>query len=110
MTARQPTQRNISALLARAGFKKSASTPSRIKGLRNHSPGYIVTGPYEGVVWVQHQTSSDRPLPEDLKRIAEKLAAYAADIEDAGFAVGRQRDRLVVTARKPAETKTTKEG
>jgi hypothetical protein len=103
MTTKQPTQRRISALLARNGFQKSVSTPSRIKGLRNHSSGYVVTGPYEGIVWVQHQTYSDRPLPEDLKRIAEKLAAYAADIEDAGFAVSRQRDRLVVSA--PAEAK-----
>lgn len=94
-----PTQRNISVLLAKQ-FTKSVSYPSRIKGLRNHSDGYVVQGAYEGVVWVRHEVVSIRPLPADLVRIAAMLKEYADAIEAAGFAVERRADRLIVTAPK----------
>jgi hypothetical protein len=96
---RIPTQRNISALLAKAGFTKSVSTPSRIKGCRNHSDGYVVMGHREGVVWVLHEVVSTRPLTEDRKRIETMLAKYKTAVEAAGFAVTRGSDRLIVTAR-----------
>jgi hypothetical protein len=40
MAAKTPTQRNISAVLAKARHVKSVSS---IRGLRNHSDGYAVT-------------------------------------------------------------------
>jgi hypothetical protein len=100
-TTKTPTQRGISTLLARH-FERSKSTASRIRGWRNHSDGYAVQGAYEGVVWVRHEVISFRPLPGDEKRIAAMLAEYATAIEAAGFAVERQRDRLVVTAKTEA--------
>ena len=99
MTARNPTQRNVSAVLAKAGHVKSVSTPSRIKGLRNHSDGYVVQGAYEGVVWVRHEVVSMRPFGDDLKRIARMLTAYAAVIGEAGFDIERGSDRLIVTSK-----------
>jgi hypothetical protein len=99
MTTKIPTQRGISALLAKNGFERSKSTPSRIRGYRNHSAGYSVQGAYDGVVWVRHETISFRPRPAEEPRITEKLGQYAEVIGAAGFAVERGSDRLVVTAK-----------
>ena len=99
MTTKTPTQRGISSLLARNDFERSRSTPSRIRGYRNHSDGYVVTTGYDaGVVLVHHQVISMRPLPGDEKTIAAMLAKYADTIEAACFAVNRQSDRLIITA------------
>jgi hypothetical protein len=101
---RQPTQPNISALLRKAGFERSASSPSGVKGTRIRSDGYVVTsGTVPGIVWVWHEVANLQPLPQDQRRIASMHAKYATAIEAAGFSVGRRKDRLVVSA--PAETK-----
>ena len=102
-TVKTPTQRGISSLLARKGHERSRSTASRIRGWRNHSAGYVVTTGYDaGGVIVHHQVASFRPLPGDEKVIATMLGRYAADIEAAGYAVKRDRDRLIVTAKTEA--------
>jgi hypothetical protein len=98
-TPRTPTQRNISAVLANARHIKSVSSPSRIKGLRNHSDGFVVLSGYDGAVWVRHEVVSMRTTQRDLERIAERLAMYARVIEEAGYAVERGSDRLIVTAK-----------
>lgn len=98
MTARIPTQRNISALLAKAGFTKSTRRPGRIKGLHEHTEGYAVQGAYEGVVRVRHKVTSFRQAGTGL-RTATMLVEYAKAIEAAGFAVQHESDRLTVTAR-----------
>jgi hypothetical protein len=100
MAAKTPTQRNISAVLANARHVKSVSSPSRIRGLRNHSDGYAVTaGSRRGTVIVRHEVVSIRPLPRDVERIAAMTAVYAEEIAAAGFAVERQGDHLIVTAK-----------
>ena len=105
MTTKQPTQRGISALLGRAGFERSISKASRIRGWRNHTPGYaVIDGIDAGTVEVRHRTFSHQPLPSEQRHIAGMLAEYATVIEAAGFAVEHRNVRLLVTARKPAET------
>lgn len=99
MTGKPPTQQGISALLRKAGFEKSAASPTGVKGVRIRSAGYTASGPYPGIVWVSHETASLQPHPQDQGRIASAHAAYATAIEAAGYAVERRADRLVVTAK-----------
>lgn len=98
-----PTPQGISALLRKAGFEKSVSSASRIKGWRNHSPGYIVRADSPGRVFVHHTTSDFRPSRE---RCAEEQERYAQAIEAAGYAVERGEGGLwgplIVTAPKEA--------
>ena len=99
--SKEPTQRRISYLLAKAGFERSVSTASRIRGMRNHSDGYVVTSGYdEGTILVRHEVMSWRPVGRDLETIATMQDRYAAIIETAGFAVAREDESLVVTALK----------
>jgi hypothetical protein len=94
MTTRTPTQRNISAVLAQAGFGRSYITPPRTpRAQRGAREGYTVRGAYEGVVWVRHETFSLRP---DRERVTRMLKAYAAAIVSAGFAAECGSDRVVV--------------
>ena len=94
-----PTASGISALLGKAGFDKSVSSKSRIKGLRNWSWGYIVQRLDDVTVVVKHQTWSMRG-EEDKKRA--ELAKYREVIEAAGWrVVGPEPGgfpRLIVTA------------
>ena len=75
MTAKQPTPQGISALLKRAGFERSESSATRIKGWRNHSEGFTVTGQVLGHIRVEHKTGYDRG-PNAQKRRAEMLSQY----------------------------------
>lgn len=99
MASKTPTQRGISLLLNRAGFERSVSSATRIRGWRSHSPGYVVTGHDDGSVSVRHEVMSFRPLPDDLPVIARRHGQYAEAIEAAGFAVERKSDHLIVTAK-----------
>lgn len=100
--AKQPTPQGISALLRKAGFDKSVSSASRIRGMKESSPGYQVSrGGKPGTVMVEFQQSSFRINPG--KETATKmLARYRKAIEDAGFTVdaGKStfRDILIVSA------------
>ena len=99
-----PTQRGISMLLARAGFERSVRSASRIRGMHNHSDGYVVTTGYDdGTVLVRHTTFSWRPVGRDLETIAHMQDRYAETITAAGFTVTREDDGLVVAALKDAE-------
>jgi hypothetical protein len=96
MTAKPPTPQGISALLRKAGFSRSVR-----QGRGQASTGYDVSKSYgDGDVVVRHNTWSMVPFPE--ARDAA-LARYAAAIEAAGYAVGRdgQFSRLIVSAASP---------
>ena len=74
------------------------SRGSRIRGLRNHSDGYVVTSGYdEGTVLVRHEVISLRPIGRDLETIATMQQRYADAIKAAGFAASQELDGLVVT-------------
>jgi hypothetical protein len=86
-----PTPQGISALLRKAGFEKSTSSATRIKGWRNHSEGYSVSGQVLGSVRVEHKTGFDRG-PNAAKRREEMLGEYAGFLTAAGYHV--ERDEL----------------
>lgn len=99
-TPKPPTPQGISALLKRAGFERSESSATRIKGWRKYSEGYSAAkwddrGSVE-VTWhrgllSQSEGSETRP---------RMLAAYIEAINAAGYSVRLQSDRLIVTAGK----------
>ena len=91
MSPKTPTASGISRLLASAGVERSESSATRIKGWRNHSEGFTVTGQVLGRVRVEHKTGFDRG-PNAQKRRAEMLTKYAASLVAAGYAV--ERDEL----------------
>jgi hypothetical protein len=91
-----PTPQAISALLRKAGFERSQSRATRIKGWRESTTGYHVTG-YGDEVNVSHRLGFAR----DEEARDRMLAKYADAIRAAGWqvsgptAVGRE---LIVTA------------
>jgi len=87
--AKNPTPQGISALLRKAGFERSVSSPSRVRGLRNHSEGYVVRGVMTGRVHVYHQLSWLRPSDAARQRGREQQDRYADVIEAAGYEVVR---------------------
>jgi hypothetical protein len=98
-SSKTPTASGISRLLAKAGFERSESSATRIRGWRSYSEGYSVTkwddyGSVE-VTWHRGLLS---PSEADQIR-AEALRCYAADIEAAGYSVTWKNDRLIVTAK-----------
>jgi hypothetical protein len=82
MTTTRPTAQGISRLLAKAGFERSKTAPSRIRGFRESSPGYRVTS-WAGDVRVEHVVGFRR----DDERHALMVARYAEVIREAGFRV-----------------------
>lgn len=56
MTTRQPTPQGISGLLNRAGFERSVSSATAVKGWRNYSEGFGCRKSYslDGGVLAQH--------------------------------------------------------
>jgi hypothetical protein len=101
-TPKTPTASGISRLLATAGFERSESSATRIKGWRNHSEGYVVSGHGAGEVQVEHKTGYDRG-PNAAKRRDETLGEYAVALAVAGYSVERDETwalpRLIVTAK-----------
>lgn len=100
-----PTPQGISALLARAGYARSERKASMIKGLREHTDGFLVvkSDTIEGAVEVEHITSSiNRHMPEE--RREKMLTAYTETLTAAGWAVrlGEHTfvDYLIVTTPK----------
>ncbi len=103
MTAKTPTPQGISRLLAAAGFRRSESSATAIRGWRNHSSGYVVrAGRESGQVRVHHETGLLRTEGTDRDRRAKTEEAYAKAIEAAGWSVLRQEGGyfapLIVTA------------
>ena len=98
MITKEPTPQGISALLKRAGFERSTSSPSRIKGWRNYTAGYQVNARYPSGAEVTHRVGFDRGPRADAER-ARMLAAYAEAIRAAGWhVVTTSRPRLIVSA------------
>lgn len=99
---KQPTPQGISALLRKAGFDKSVQTASRIRGMKESSPGYQVSrGGKPGTVMVEFRQSSFRVASAD-ELAAKTLARYREAIEAAGFTVeaGKStfRNILIISA------------
>ena len=97
------TLQGISALLKRAGFNRSVSSATRVKGWRNSSEGFKVSGIDPGVVNVEHKTGYERgPRAAGLRD--EALDEYATVLIAAGYSVRRDETwafaRLIVTAGK----------
>jgi hypothetical protein len=105
-TPKPPTPQAISALLRKAGFSRSTSSTTGIKGWHNYSSGYVVKhGDEAGVVWVSYRDGSFRATDETRARGTAALGDFEAAIVAAGFAVShgtRMWDDLIVTA--PADT------
>lgn len=111
MTTKQPTPQGISALLRKAGFKRSESSTSRVRGFRNRSAGFVVSRRSDGEVAVYHETGFFMIDDAIEGRRAEQEGRYADAIEEAGYTVERGAGGMfapvVVRAkadRKPAET------
>jgi hypothetical protein len=97
------TPQGISRLLGAEDFGKSTSSPSRIRGPRNYSPGFVVErGLRDGVVLVSHRTFSTRPYGADLEQIEDMLKRYTEVITARGYRVARNTEvlygGLIVTA------------
>lgn len=100
MTVRQPTPQSISRLLKLAGFERSESSATRIKGWRNHSEGYSVTKWDDyGTVEVSYHRGLISQAEADRIR-SEMMERYAKAIADAGYSVATGiYGRLIVTAK-----------
>lgn len=96
MMARTPTPQGISALLKRAGFERSTSNATRIKGWRNYGEGYSVTGDRIDVR-VRHRFE-DRRDQVDPEKYRTALQQYAAPITAAGYSTKIDGWELIVTA------------
>ena len=100
MTSKTPTASGISRLLAKAGFEKSESSATRIRGYRRRSYGYVVQGCGHGEVSVRHTSGQFAPADEDRADSRRTEDSYAATIEAAGYAVRRDDYlSLIVTAK-----------
>src|ERR1035441_2518373 len=86
MTTKTPSAPVISRLLTTAGFEKSESSATRIRGWRNHSEGFVASALAPGRVRVEHKTGFDRG-PNSAKRREEALGEYESAIAAAGYAV-----------------------
>jgi len=100
-TPKTPTASGISRLLAKAGFEKSETRSTAIKGWHEWSAGYRASrGWNDGEVYVEHRVSSfhlrDASAREDE---AKKLAAYTEAITGAGWKVRTGDCKLIVTAK-----------
>jgi len=101
--SKPPTASGISRLLKAAGFERSESSATRIKGWRNYSEGFMVTSHDPGrAVCVEHKTGYDRG-PNAAKRRDEMLTEYAGFFAAAGYSAERDESwafpRLIVTAK-----------
>lgn len=108
-TPKPPTPQGISALLRKAGFKRSESSTTQIKGWRNYSEGFKVARSHgiEPGVRVEHKTGFRRG-PETEKRRTAMLTQYAEAIAKAGYCVERDElwPGLNVTAESAERTST----
>lgn len=99
---KQPTPQGISALLRKAGFERSVSQSTRIRGWREYSAGFKVARHGDGTVEVEYRPSSFRARDTSDEQIKEMLDRYRKAIEEAGYQVTGEtvvfRIFLVVTA------------
>jgi hypothetical protein len=85
--AKQPTPQGISALLGRAGFTRSASRSSRVRGWHEHSEGYRVRRLGNDTIEVQHVPHSLRMRNPDKGRVKQMLDRYSETLVAAGYRV-----------------------
>jgi len=98
-TPKTPTASGISRLLAKAGFERSESSATRIRGWRNHTEGFSVNKwDDDGAVEVGYNRGL-RPPSEAEQIRPGMLADYTETITAAGYAVTEKRGRLIVTAK-----------
>jgi len=99
---KQPTQLGISRVLKKAGFERSVSSPSRIRGWREWTEGYKVTKFSDTKVEIEYLPSSFRVRNTSDEQIRQMLDRYRAVVVAAGYAVTNRAaamgDRLVVSA------------
>ena len=100
--AKHPTQRGISAVLRKAGFERSVSSPSRIRGWQEWTEGYKVTNSSDTTVEVEYRPSSFRARYTTDEQIKRMLDRYREAVAAAGYMVTDRAaafsDRLVVSA------------
>jgi len=98
-----PTASGISRLLAKAGYERSESSTTRIKGWRHRTAGFICEGRGPGVVRIHHTSGEFRPTDRDRAHSRETEDQYAEKIREAGYAVDRDEwGELRVTAKAEA--------
>jgi hypothetical protein len=108
MIPKSPTPQSISRLLASAGYERAASSPSRVKGLRNWSEGFAVEGYGYGEVFVHHVLGSFHPGERDRAHRLEEEGRYAETIKAAGYEVRRSTVRRgLIVSSSPATPEET---
>jgi hypothetical protein len=85
--AKQPTPQGISALLKRAGFERSVTKSSRIRGFREWTEGFKATKRYPDGVTVEYYPNSFRMRDNNEERERAMLDRYRKAIAEAGYAV-----------------------
>jgi hypothetical protein len=84
--AKAPTASGVSAALRKAGFERSETRTTRIKGWHHYTEGYRVRNWGEGEIRVEHTTGSGRG-PDDSARCREFLGKYAEALRAKGWNV-----------------------
>jgi hypothetical protein len=92
MTASKPlTAARIHAILRKAGFERSKKETTRVRGWYHYTQGYTLEPSYQtlgvpdGCFRVRHRNDSQGyGRPDDP---AERIAAYAKALDDAGLSV-----------------------
>lgn len=88
MAVKAPTAQGVSAALRRAGFERSETHATRIKGWHNYSEGYRVRNWGEGEIRVEHETGSRTAADASAVRRREaKFAEYAEALRAKGWNV-----------------------
>lgn len=114
MTTKPPTAQGISRLLAKAGFERSVSHTTRIKGWHDWNEGFQVTrghGSHDGDVIVQLRMDKWARGEAAGARRAAETERYAEAIRAAGYTVTvdeKSVSRLIVTAGEDQVTTTTR--
>lgn len=103
MPSKPPTPQGISALLRKAGFTKSVSSSTRVRGFGDRSAGYVVSrGREKGTVEVAYATGTFRTGPDIDARAKAKEDDYKRALTAAGWDVQPSTSiygGLTVTAR-----------
>jgi hypothetical protein len=87
---KQPTPQGISALLRKAGFERSVSNATRVRGFSSRTRGYVVGARTDRSVAVYHEDgNSFMTTDATVERQVREQARYADAIEAAGYAVER---------------------
>lgn len=101
-----PTPLGISALLRKAGFERSKTYTTGVKGWHDRTSGYVARSHGEGEVSVRYESGQFHETAGTRARATGLEAASADAIEAAGYAVERIPNaaftRLIVRAKAEA--------